>query len=382
MPDRNQLSEKDEKLIEACINRNEAAIKEFCDCFRPIISPITMNFVKNKEEAKDFAQEILWKCIEKMKEHRPTQNLQAWVKKLASNHCYDIYRKNKSKEVIYDKSMAVIDQYGDPVGIPPGSRKYYEKSDDYINIDALYKREFPHKTRKDIEYSIWLIEIFYKLIEKIKLNPTKYELISRIEKLIDKAKKDSNRIMGRISKETIGNFRSLRAILPDELSDSEKRRLNKLKKREDLIGLHSTLNESFKIVMLELDSVISRSVLNSVVGTSLTSKYWRVRHLYNFALKLRTMRIKSPRLIYCIWIKSKDFRKGKVANPKKMQLAFLYYKRKTKGTDQEFLFESIREDLSNYESIRQSKYKVASNEKLLNEIIDFIYKCSFIYKRE
>lgn len=382
MPEKKQLSEKEKKLIEGCNNGDKEAENEFDDLFRPIIFPITMKFVKNIEEAEDHTQEILWRCFVKMKEGKATQNLRAWVLYVTINYCIGKFREKKSMEAIKfiqtktkdDKRTALIDQYQDSKAIAPGSKEYYSKDDEHIHIDTLYKRNIPQKTRKGLEFSIKLIEIFYKLKNKMKLNPAKYILIYKIRKETDNYKEKVNRNLGPISKKKIESYYRLRVTLPDYLSDREKRELEKLKKQEISIAIHNTLNEFVGSINSMIYDMALYDFLSIFKKTPYDGKYF-LFYLFDLALKCRNMKIKPPRLMFSVW--ANCLKKGKNTDLKKIKFIFSYFKRKTKGTGQEFLFNSIDEDISTFESIRKSYYKKSINLEPFNELVDFIYKYSF-----
>lgn len=379
MPERNRLSEKENKLIEGCINGDKEAENEFDDLFRRTIFLVGRGFAENKEEAEDLTQEILWKCFVKMKERRPTQNLRAWVLTVATNHCRDKYRKRKPKEALFDKSKAFIDQYKDPDAIPPGSREYHGKDDGYINNDTPYKRKIPQKALEAIEFSIKLVEIFYSVKKHIKSDPANYESILKVNKILFDAKKEVERVVGHVSKKKIETYDRLRATPTDYLSDPEKRKLEKLKKLEFLISTQRILDESIGKISGMVESVAEQAYLSSIMDKPSHSGYYFGEYyfyfLFDFALRLRTMKIMPPRLMFCVW--ANCFKKGKNTDLETIKDILSHFKRKTKGTEQEFLFDLINEEVSTFESIRQSQYKKSANSESFNKLVDFIYKYSF-----
>ena len=86
---------------------------------------------------------------------------------------------------------------------------------------------------------------------------------------------------------------------------------------------------------------------------------------------------------------SRGLRIGKKINLTKLKVIFAYYKKETKGTEKESLFESIpnedvtsREFKRKFETIRQLSYRSrkSPNNKLYEKLERFIYKKSFIEK--
>lgn len=387
MPENTQLSEKEKKLVKRCINREEAAEKEFDRLFRPKIFDIARKFT-NETEAEDLTQEILFKLSEEMRRHEIKQNLKGWVVKLAKNYCIDVCRKQRTKKALKvshpiadkDKGTFLIEVSKDSKAIPPGFKEYHRQDEElYINIDTLYKRNIPpQKTRKDLEYSLNHIEIFYKLIEKIKSEPVKYERIFKINKILHDTEEKINLVMGRTSRKKIEKYRQLKPKFysPLGLTDSEKEEYEKLEKQESLIYLHETLSQFITNMSLTVHRMVQKDLFSTIINTPFPTKLYLLV-LFDLAMKFKTMKIKPQRLMFSIWRKVKDLRKGKYTDHNKIKLIFYYFKRRTKGTEKEFLFNSIDENLSTYDSIRKSYYKKPANLEHFNKLVDFIYKSSF-----
>jgi DNA-directed RNA polymerase specialized sigma24 family protein len=379
MPERNKLSEKENKLIEGCINGDKEAENEFDGLFRRAIFLVAWGFAANKEEADDLTQEILWRCYVKMKERRPTQNLRAWVLTLATNHCRNKYRERKPKEALYDRSKAVTDQYKNPDAIPPGSREYHRKDDGYINNDTPHERKIPQRALEAIEFSIKLVEVFYSLKKHIMSDPANYERIFKVNKILFDAQKEVKRVVGRVSERKRETYDRLRATPAGHLSDSEKRKLEKLKKLDFQISTHKILDESVRKISVIVKSIAEQAYLSSIMDKSSHSGYYIGEYyfyfLFDFALKLRKMKIMPPRLMFCVW--ASCFKKGKNTDLETIKDILSHFKRETKGTGQEFLFDLINEEVSTFKSIRQSQYKKSANSEYFNKLVDFIYKYSF-----
>lgn len=68
-----------------------------------------------------------------------------------------------------------------------------------------------------------------------------------------------------------------------------------------------------------------------------------------FLLNLVKTRINPPRLIYDIWSRAKELKRGTKVDNKEIESRFRRFKEKTRGTDKEFLFNSM----ARLDSIRQ-----------------------------
>lgn len=390
MPGKKQLSKKEKKLIKGCINKEEAALEELYVLYKPIISAIAIGFAENETEAEDLTEDIFLKILDEMKMDDIKRNLYGWIVSVAKNYCIGIYNKSKTKKAIKfahliaekNKGTALIDIIRDSKAIAPGSKNYHKQEE--TDLAIVYRNYIPSAPKKNLEFSLELIEIFYNLIEKIKSNPVYWERIFKIHEILLNTKKRVNRVIGRISKEKIKKYNLLRATPTSYLSDPEKEKLEKLKKQESFIYIHSTLNEMTDRINNTIYGMGLRDFLSTATNTPPQADYFHAEYylfvLFDLALKLRTMKIKPPRLMYSVWMKG--LRKGKYTHRKKIMLVFYHFKRKTKGTQQEFLFDSIDEDLSNFESIRKSYYKGSPKERLYKELVDIIYKYSFVYKKK
>jgi len=390
MPQKKQLNKKEKKLIKGCINKEEAALAEFYVVFTPIISAIAKGFAENETEAEDLTEDIFLKILNEMKMHDIKRNLYGWVVSVAKNYCIGIYKKSKTKKAIKsayliakkDKGTALIEIIRDSKAIAPGSKNYHKQEE--TNLDIVYRNYMPSALKKNLEFSLGLIGIFYNLIGEIKSSPAYWERIFKIHEILLNTKRKVNRIIGRISKEKIEIYTRLRATPASYRSKSEKKQLDKLNKQESFIYIHSTLNEMADRINRTVYGMGLRDFLSAATNAPPQAEYYQAEYylyqLFDLALKLKTMRIEPPRLMYSVWVKG--LRKGKYTHRKKIMLVFYHFKRKTKGTQQEFLFDSIDENLSNFESIRKSYYKRSPKERLYKELVDTIYKSSFVYNRE
>jgi len=379
MPYKKHLSEKEKTLLEGIINKEEASEKEFDRLFRQKIFKIVMGFTNSQTDAEDITQEIFIKLLDRIRKHEIKQNLNGWIVKVTKNYCIDVYRIEHTKKALkfaqplanYNKGTALIDISEDIEAIAPGSKEFYEKDKaSNININTLYKI-------KELEFSIKQVELFYKLIKDIKSNPTSYERILKVKKILISAQKKIEKIVGHISKRKIERYHRLRATLC--LSNPEKRELKKLKNQEFIISINENLNELIARMNSTVNTMVQQDFLSTIIDKSSHSMYYHGEYyfyfLFDFALKLRTMKIKPPRLMFSVW--AKDLKKGKNVDLRKIKFILSYFKRKTKGTEKEFLFDSIDENLSTFDSIRKSQYKKTPKEKLYKELVDFMYKYSF-----
>jgi len=396
MPDNKKLSKKEKELIEGCIKGDETAREEFDNLFRREIFKIAKRFTKNDEDAKDSTQEILIKLFNLMKKQKVEvkENLCAWVETVAKNHCIDEYRRKRSKKTLEfvrpiandNKGTALIEIHKDSKAMAPGSLEYYRSPEEEAlssNLDFEYKNNIPLSIQKSLDKSLEYIELFYKLRRQIKSDLTnKYQRILDVYNILNDTEEKITYILGPVSWKKIGRYKGLKRIAQEELSDSQREELIKLKRQSFKIEVHKNLNE-----LLEMVSVMFfHSPLFNEMALVKDSSYSLHKYfgfwLSDLSSVLPTIKIKPPRLMFSIWIKAKGLRKGKYADLEKIKLIFRYFKRKTKGTDKEYLFDSIDEYVSTFDAIRKSRYKKSTNQKFYKKLINNIYRNSFIYTKE
>jgi len=374
MPGKKQSNKKEKKLIKGCIYGEETAVREFHNLFKKTIFNIAMWFTEDLTEAEDVTQEIVMKIFREIRKREIKIDLKAWVVKVARNYCIDVYRKSRPKKASKPVNHISDNSIASPLQDVTSS----------LSLDTMYIRTIPSTLRKSIDFSLKLIEIFYKLIEEIKSDPANYERIFKIHKILLDTRKKVNQVIGYVSKKKIATYNRLRWTLPEHLSDSEKKELEKLKKQAFLIATHEDLNEFVNRINGGLDSKDLQDFLYIATNTPSHAEYFHAEYylfvIFDLALKLKTMKIKPPRLMFSVWVKG--LRKGKYTHRKRIKLVFYYFKRRTKGTQQEFLFDSIDDNLSNFESIRKSYYKRSPKERIYKELVNTIYKHSFVYDRK
>lgn len=393
MSENKQLTEKEKELIKGCIKGEEATKNEFIYIFRPKIFIIAKGITKDKAEAEDLTQDILIKLFIELEKHEINENLYAWVERVAKNYCKDEYRRKYSKKALKivhpiiddNKDTSLVEVYRDHNAIPPGSRKYYKQPGDDESLEIEFKRNIPHSIQKSLEISLEYLELLYKLKEKIKSDFDKYDPIFRVQEILDGTKKKITYVLGSISREKIYRYKYLKSKPKKglELSEEDKKELNQLRKDSFKINVFSWINEFrediasmtfFDPLFNDLMPAIKRPYNTHYFGFVLT----------DFAMNVTTMKIMPPRLMFDVWSKEKGLKKGRKAtydDLRKIELIFRYFKRRTKGTEKEFLFNSIDECLSTFDAIRKSQYKKPSNEKFYKQLVNFIYRNSFIYKK-
>jgi len=378
------------ELIKRCKKGEKEAKDEFVRLSRLIIYPIVISLTKDSIKADDLMQDILLKCLEAIKKYKyEIEFPDAWIKNIAKNHCIDEDRRNRSKKtpefvrpIANDKKgTALIEIHKDSKAIAPGSLEYYRSPEEEAlssNLDFEYKNDIPLSIQKSLDKSLEYIELFYKLRRQIKSNLTnKYQRILDVYNILNDTKEKITYVLGPVSWKKIGRYKHLKRIAQEELSDSQREELIELKRQSFKIEVHKNLNELLEIVSV----MFFHSPLFNEMALVKDSSYSLHRYfgfwLSDLSSVLPTIKIKPPRLMFSIW--TKGLRKGKYTDLEKIKLIFRYFKRKTKGTDKEYLFDSIDEYVSTFDAIRKSRYKKSTHDKFYKKLANYIYKNSFIY---
>jgi len=364
-----QLSKEEGGLIQGCINEDPKSIEEFHMRYGEKIYNYAWKFTKNHEDAKEWRQEIILKLLHKIKTHKII-NLDAWVKKVAWNECSDLHRKEHAR----NKFIKFVDATEDHKVIVPGSKKYYEDPD----IDAAYKRNVPSEIQEGIDKSLEYIKALYKLKKEIRSNFKKYDSVFRIDDVLLETKKQFDYILGPVSDKKISTYKLSsfkEPFEPPKLTEGG------FKKQEFKVWAHSKLNDFLnKIGEVIFICAVGIDKIIPILKSQYFVPFFESDSI-KFGSSLIKMKIKPPRLMYEVWSKVKDLRKGKYVNQKKMSLIFAYLKKKTIETEREFLFDSIPGDITalskTINNLRMLSYRTPSNNKFYKELVNFIYEEGF-----
>jgi len=376
---KNQLSQEDQELINRIKLNDITAQGDFVKRFDPLISIVVNNSSIKKidiEEKKDLVQSIKIKCIENIKKHEIRESLSGWISALAKNHCRDEYRKIPSKEKVaqYEYENA------------PRSKNISKTKN--LNIESVFKKSILKSIEPELDKSIELFKELYELKNKLETNYklNKYSSVYRLSILFHKTKKKVECILGHNtpSREIIRRYQEIKEPHCYNGTDEEDKRLAaeaiERKKLEKNFGDRLFIYEKLYELIDYFDSIIGNikngppSYIPDIWGT-----------FEDFIDDILNLHISPQVLMFRVWDKYKETKTGKKRNLPRLKLIFAYYKKKTKGTESEFLFNSIpnknitsEEFKRKFETIRQLFYRSqkSPNNKLYKKLEGFIYKKS------
>jgi hypothetical protein len=186
----------------------------------------------------------------------------------------------------------------------------------------------------------------------------------------------------------IMRLRELRIMLPPALSGKPEED----RKYDEWLKESIKLEDKFGIGLNLIDAqlALSNEIINPKVELVLTPyRYYLGHGLFwrDYLSEIAGMKVSPLNLIYKVWSRALGFRKsgsGKYRNRKEIEFALYSYKKTSKGTDREFLFSSIKDDIissveeleKKFERFRKAGYGQALQKKY-KPIVDLIFRESF-----
>lgn len=95
----------DEELILLCRKGDERAWESLIRRHQDRILNLGYQFMGNREEARDLAQEIFVRLYEKIDQYTPGRPFRTWFNSLARNLCVDRYRQRKRDRLVIQKPV-------------------------------------------------------------------------------------------------------------------------------------------------------------------------------------------------------------------------------------------------------------------------------------
>jgi hypothetical protein len=349
----------DRALIEGCKREEEGAQKVFDQQFRFRILRVLKGDTQDSNKAEELTQEIIQKCLDKLKDGHNVTKLNSWVMKVVKNHFKDSLKKESRKKAPKFVSSTGIQEKVSNLAIEDES----PYSGLYLNL--------PQKIKIGLNRSIEQVEIFYSYLIKIKHSRWRIDKDKVKETFLKIEKMLCNFIGPRPEGKFNGaQFGFLLKFSPN-LNPQATRELHELTEQAFVLKAYKNLDEIRNIAWNwapPLKDIFVVSKEHEKRGISLES----IGHLMLCALLLKTTKIKPARLIWDVW--SKGLRKGRYTDRKSIRLAFHYFKEKTEGTERELLFKTKD---NSCETLRKSKYKKPIKNNIYEELVDFIYRSSF-----
>jgi RNA polymerase sigma-70 factor (ECF subfamily) len=85
----------EQSLIQACVQNNAAAQREFYNQFSGLLFSICYRYAGNKQDAEDMLQESFVKVFTRIKTFENKGNFDGWIKRIVAHTCINYLKKNK-----------------------------------------------------------------------------------------------------------------------------------------------------------------------------------------------------------------------------------------------------------------------------------------------
>ncbi|MFP4018286.1 MAG: RNA polymerase sigma factor [Bacteroidales bacterium] len=89
----------DQKLVERIQTRDEAAFEEFVNKYQEMVLNVCNQFIHNKDDAMDVAQEVFIKVYESITNFKSQSKISTWLYRIAVNKSLNFLRNKKRKSI-------------------------------------------------------------------------------------------------------------------------------------------------------------------------------------------------------------------------------------------------------------------------------------------
>ena len=140
----------DQEIIQGLKNRDETAFKEFVDKYQYMVLNVSNNFVHNKEDAMDIAQEVFIKVYDSVDSFRGQSKLSTWLYKITVNKSLNYIRNKKRRNIFSSLDVLFENQNNNPVeNMAEDQENSQEKMESEERKDILLKaiEELPQKQK-------------------------------------------------------------------------------------------------------------------------------------------------------------------------------------------------------------------------------------------
>jgi len=105
-----------DKLVKACVNKDQKAQKKLYDLFASRMMMICLRYSKSSSEAEDILQESFIKVFNNIDNLREYSNVAAWIKKIVINTALNYQRSKlylypmvsvENLRIVYDENVAL-----------------------------------------------------------------------------------------------------------------------------------------------------------------------------------------------------------------------------------------------------------------------------------
>ena len=130
-----------EHIIKLCQERDSSSQRSLYEHYSYVVRLICLHYASNKDEAKDFLQEIFIKIFTSIDGYNFKGSFDGWVKRIANNYCINQISRNKNYTEPLDENTFEVEYEND------SESKYNNFSKEQImsaleSLDSTYKIVF------------------------------------------------------------------------------------------------------------------------------------------------------------------------------------------------------------------------------------------------
>ena len=180
----------DQQIIQGLRNRDEGMFKKFVDEYQQMVINVSYDFVHNKEDALDIAQEVFIKVYDSIDSFKARSKLSTWLYRIAVNQSLNFIRDKKRRNIfssldrLFDNSHA---SFAKNVQDDRGNAQERMESEEQKRMLYKFMDELPRKQK--IAFTLKELEgLAYKeiaAIMEVSVNETGV-LINRARKKLQK----------------------------------------------------------------------------------------------------------------------------------------------------------------------------------------------------
>jgi RNA polymerase sigma-70 factor (ECF subfamily) len=105
----------DQEIIQGLKNRDEKTFREFVDKYQHMVINVSNNFVHNKDDAMDIAQEVFIRVYDSVDAFREQSRLSTWLYKIAVNKSLNYIRDKKRRNIFTSLDLIFENKNHNPV---------------------------------------------------------------------------------------------------------------------------------------------------------------------------------------------------------------------------------------------------------------------------
>ncbi|MCK4815220.1 hypothetical protein KA005_05585 [bacterium] len=358
--------EKQRELINDYREGNTDAAKIILNESDPIIKKAIRNYHSDKEgstEKEDHSQEIKIKILEEIKKQSIDTNLWAYIKAISKNYLNEQHRRalTKKRDPGTIQSIFDTDHKGRPILETVENLKAEDPEKRYnsLDIEDKYERMVPENIQEGTKISLEYIKELYNISAALGSCIKLLDPEMRLQNLLYIFE---NRVNGEL-----GRTPPTRKDIARYYGEDEK-------EKEEIENQFGQMKLSVYEKLYDLIDHVNTCIHDR--GPKYVS--WGVFQTLGVGeTALRVKKLNPEKWMFWIWSKEIKRGMGEYRNHKILKLCFKYHKKQSKGTDRNFLFNAIDEDVTTFETIRKVKINSSDRER----IVDFIHSESFIERR-